>query len=228
MDNDRMLTLVPCALLQGPVVNRIPYTPFAPAEPKRPVLPPDPRQPQVCSLHLWVCFCFLDKSPCVIFSIPHTSDIIQCLSFSVWCTSLRVRISLSIHVAANGILLFFLRDGALGLSFLSGLLWDSSTSWVWEPLGCSGCLVSVYSALPTKPRCPATACGRARVFSGAWRRLWGRCPNGGTQPPELPATLRESLGLEFLPAPTCPITLSFQNKLKHHTPHGAHPAGWVG
>ena len=30
-----------------------------------------------------VCLCFVDKSICVIFQIPHISDIIWCLSFSV-------------------------------------------------------------------------------------------------------------------------------------------------
>ena len=32
-----------------------------------PPLPPDPWQPQVCSLFLRVCFCFVDKFICVVF-----------------------------------------------------------------------------------------------------------------------------------------------------------------
>ena len=45
---------------------------------------------------------------CCIFYIPHISDIIQCLSFSVWLTSLSIMLSKSIHVAANGKIPFFL------------------------------------------------------------------------------------------------------------------------
>ena len=40
------------------------------------------------------------------FYIPHISDIIWYLSFSVWLTSLSVIISRSIHVAANGTVSF--------------------------------------------------------------------------------------------------------------------------
>ena len=39
--------------------------------------------------------------------IPHVIEIRQYLSFSVWLTSLSMIISGSIHVAANGIILFF-------------------------------------------------------------------------------------------------------------------------
>ena len=45
------------------------------------LLPP-PWQPQVCSLCLWVCFSFVDRFICAIFSIPHKSDIIRYLSLS--------------------------------------------------------------------------------------------------------------------------------------------------
>ena len=41
------------------------------------------------------------------FQIPHISDILYYLSFSVCLTSLSMTISRSIHVAANGIILFF-------------------------------------------------------------------------------------------------------------------------
>ena len=47
-----------------------------------------PWQPHICSLCLWICFCFVDKLICVIFYIPRVSAIIWYLSFSVWLTSL--------------------------------------------------------------------------------------------------------------------------------------------
>ena len=45
--------------------------------------PSPPGQPQVCSLGLWVCFCFIERFICVRFSIPHISNIIW-LSFFFW------------------------------------------------------------------------------------------------------------------------------------------------
>ena len=64
---------------------------------------PHPWHPQVCSLHPWVCFCFVGRFICAIFWIPHISDIVWYVSFSFWITSLSTRISRCIHVAANGI-----------------------------------------------------------------------------------------------------------------------------
>ena len=72
-----------------------------------PLSPPPLWQSQVCSPCLWVCFCSVDRLICAILYIPHISDIIWYLSFSFWCTSLSMRISSSIHVAANGIILLF-------------------------------------------------------------------------------------------------------------------------
>ena len=73
-------------------------------------LTPPPWQPQVCSLHpsLIVWFCFLDKFICALFQIPHTRDIIWYLSLSFWLMSLRMIISVCIHVAANVIILLLL------------------------------------------------------------------------------------------------------------------------
>ena len=59
--------------------------------------PPPLWQPPICSLCLWICFCFMDRFICVIFYIPHISNIIGCLSFSVWLTSLSTIVSRSIH-----------------------------------------------------------------------------------------------------------------------------------
>ena len=55
---------------------------------------------------------FLCSTVCVLIPsssyIPYMSDIIWCLSFSVWLTSFRMMISRLIHVAANGIISVFL------------------------------------------------------------------------------------------------------------------------
>ena len=37
-----------------------------------------------CVCKVWVCFCPASKFICVLFWIPRTSDIIWCLSFTVW------------------------------------------------------------------------------------------------------------------------------------------------
>ena len=60
---------------------------------------PSPRQSQICSLCLWVCFCHFR------FDIQVISY--WYLPFSFWLTLL-VIISRSIHVAVNGIISFFL------------------------------------------------------------------------------------------------------------------------
>ena len=53
-------------------------------------------QPPICSLYLWVQFCFF-----IFFQIPHMNDIIWHLSFSVWLISLSIMISRSICVVTN-------------------------------------------------------------------------------------------------------------------------------
>ena len=57
---------------------------------------PSPSQPQICSLCVWVFFCFIDKFIGVIIYIPHISDTIGYLSFSFWLTSMTI--SRSIHL----------------------------------------------------------------------------------------------------------------------------------
>ena len=55
--------------------------------------------------------CFVNRFICIIFQIPHVSDIIWCLSLSFWLTSLNIVISRFIHDAANGITsLFFMAE----------------------------------------------------------------------------------------------------------------------
>jgi len=65
-------------------------------------------QPLVCSLCLWVCFCFIEKLIRIIFQIPHISDIWY-LSLSLWLTSLSMIISRCIHIAANGMISFLFK-----------------------------------------------------------------------------------------------------------------------
>ena len=54
--------------------------------PKLPIHPspnlPPAWQPQVCSLCLWVCSYFVNKSICAVCEIPHRSDIMWYLSLS--------------------------------------------------------------------------------------------------------------------------------------------------
>ena len=58
---------------------------------------PFPWQPKVCTLSLWVSFCFVSDFICIIsFQIPHIRDVICYFSFSIWLTSLNVTISRSI------------------------------------------------------------------------------------------------------------------------------------
>ena len=66
-----------------------------------------PWQLQVFSLCLQVCFCFVDRLTCVIFEIPHISDIIWCLFSSFRLTSPSVITSRPILVVAHGVISFF-------------------------------------------------------------------------------------------------------------------------
>ena len=79
---------------------------FAPAHPQQPT---QPFLPLTLGDHQSLHYvpdsvCFINRFICVVFQIPHISDVMQYLS--VWLTSLRMIISSSIHVAANGIILF--------------------------------------------------------------------------------------------------------------------------
>jgi len=69
--------------------------------------PPFPSGNNVCSLSMWIFFCFVNKFICIIFFyIPNISDILWDLS--LFDTFHLVVISRSIHVPANGIISFFL------------------------------------------------------------------------------------------------------------------------
>ena len=60
---------------------------FAFANPELLLHHPPPRGNHKSILYVWEAVCFLDKFICVLFWIPHISDIIWCLSFSFWLTS---------------------------------------------------------------------------------------------------------------------------------------------
>ena len=70
--------------------------------------PPTPPlwQSPVCSLYVWLFLFYYVSSFVCLFQIPHTSEIIQYLSFSVWLISVNKVPSRSIHVVANGKILF--------------------------------------------------------------------------------------------------------------------------
>ena len=53
---------------------------------------------------MWVCFCFVNKFVCIFFFF------LVCTYICLWLTSLRMIIFRSIHVAANGILFFFMAE----------------------------------------------------------------------------------------------------------------------
>ena len=65
-------------------------------------LPPPPRQSLVCSLYLWVWFCFIDIQLCCILDPTYKSYYMVFVFFF-----LTMKISRSIRIAANGIISFF-------------------------------------------------------------------------------------------------------------------------
>ena len=69
--------------------------------------PPPLWQPPVSSLYLWVYSVLLHLFISCVFQIPHISEIIWYFSFSVWLISFSIIPTRSIHVVANGKILFF-------------------------------------------------------------------------------------------------------------------------
>ena len=96
-------TIVPCSLFILCIWQ------FASANPRLPLgpssTPASLGTPQSVSLTL---FCFIDRFICVVFQVPHLSDVIWYFSFSYWLTSLCMIISSCIHVAENDIICSFL------------------------------------------------------------------------------------------------------------------------
>ena len=87
---------VPHIVLE-PVLHPIVCTSHSPT----PILPLSPLLVTTSLFSLWVCF-FIIFTGLLYFLIPHISDIIQYLSFSVWLISFSIMPSKSIHVAAKG------------------------------------------------------------------------------------------------------------------------------
>ena len=107
-------------------------------------------QPYICFLSLWVLFCFVSKFICIIsFQISHIRDAIWYFSFSVWLTSLNMKLSRSIHVATDGIISFFLMAEQYYIVYIDHIFFiHSSVSehlgyffylqiWAFPKLACS-------------------------------------------------------------------------------------------
>ena len=119
-----ILNIVPYAIQQGLVMYLFCIQQFGSANLKLLIYPsstsPSPlRNTSLFSLPV----CFIDKFFCVIFQIPHISDVIWYLSFSLRLTSLSMIISQSIHVAANGTISFiFMAEYACSSEFQQSYL----------------------------------------------------------------------------------------------------------
>ena len=92
--------LVTC-FIQSSVSMSIPTSQFIPL--------PQPLVTISCFLHLWLYFCFINKFICTLFSfLDSTYKQYHMISvFLCWLTSLSMTVSMSIHVAENGVILFF-------------------------------------------------------------------------------------------------------------------------
>ena len=81
----KILNIVVCAIQWDLVIIHSIYNRLhllTPTSYSIPPLAPSALATIAYSLCLWVCFCFVDKFVCVLFQIPHISDIIWYLSFS--------------------------------------------------------------------------------------------------------------------------------------------------
>ena len=91
-----------------------------------------------------ICFCFVDRIICAIFQIPHRSAIIWYLSFSFQLTSLSMKISSSIRVAENGIILLFFMTEKYSIVYMRHVFLIQSSDN--GHLGCFYVLAIVNSA----------------------------------------------------------------------------------
>ena len=108
----------PCAVQEDPITHPFQIQQFACPKPPQMPMHHTPstfpsRTPSLLFLAM-ICFCllvcllFLDRIICSISYILQIIDIVWYLSFSFWLTSLDMRVSRSIRVAADGINLSFL------------------------------------------------------------------------------------------------------------------------
>ena len=132
----RILNIVPCAIQYDLIVYPSDLYWFASVNPQSPIFPSPtsfpPWQPQVRSLHLWVCFCFVNMFICVIFQIPHKSDSI------LFLTSLSMIISRSIHVASNDIISSFLMAEQYSIVYMYHIFFIHFYWWTFRLLLCFG------------------------------------------------------------------------------------------
>ena len=96
----------------------------------------------VCSLSLWVCFCFVDQLICIIFldssyKLYHMIFVFLCLIYF-----LSTIISRSIHVVSNGIISFFSKAEQYSIIYMYHIFIHSSVD---GHLGCFHVLAIVNS-----------------------------------------------------------------------------------
>ena len=104
-----ILNIVLCAIQEDLVVYLFYLWKLTSANPNLPYHPsliiPPLWQPLVCSVCLWLCFCFIGSF--VSYFRFHIEIISYSMSFSFWLASLSMIISSCIQVDANGIILTF-------------------------------------------------------------------------------------------------------------------------
>ena len=88
-------------------------------------------------LHLWLYFCFVNKFICTHF-LDSTYKWYHMVFLFLWLTSLSLTISRSIHVAANGIILFFLWLSNILLYICTHPLYPFLCWWTFRLLPCPG------------------------------------------------------------------------------------------
>ena len=94
--------------------------------------------PYVCSLHLWLYFCFVNKIVYTnFFQIPHTCVNIWYLLVSFWLTSLSMTVSRSIHVSTNDPILFLFNGWVIfHCIYVSHLLYPFLCWWAFRLFLC--------------------------------------------------------------------------------------------
>ena len=135
----KWLDRVPSATQRDPIANPYRRQLSASIYPKFPVLPLLPLPP-LATTSLFTIFSSVQRFICALYWIPDISDIVWYLSYSFWLTSLRMRISSSIHVAANGIILFFLWLSSIPLCvYIPHLPNPITCQWTFGLILCLGC-----------------------------------------------------------------------------------------
>ena len=138
MFHHKWLDIFPCAIQQISLLIHSKCNSLHLLTPNSQSIPlplPPPWQLQVCSPCPWVCFCSVDKFICARYYVAGVSNNIWYLSFSFWLTSLSLRVSSSINVAANGI---FKGWVVFHCMYVPHLLNPFICLWICELLPCLG------------------------------------------------------------------------------------------